>query len=1130
MFKKQMRLLVAMGLGAVLAFGSAPAALADEPTGDAQQAEANAAEVGDTQYATLSAAVEAAGDGATVRLLRDVKENVSIAVDKNITLDLNGKTLDLGTASLRVAGSLVIDDGTASELAISNDYKVTYQAGKIVSACASDAAVIAHSGGSVVLRDGIVESKKYTGIASVGNQDAAGHDVAQNSTVTVEGGYISAQEYAIGVYGNRGLLNMRGGAAESRDNGVIAGNGNVSNSMNCGGTEINISGGTLIGHITTQGYIAMGVYHPQEGVLNITGGTIYADGGAGIVMRAGELNMTGGEIIATGDAQGWAGDNKYNVPSTGIYYDLNAKYPGTKEGEGNNGLTISGGSVKAENNKAPVQVGGEAPEGVTFDAGISGGTFSAEFDKDLLVNNATLEKSDGGYGITRLVAATVDDAEYYTLQEAIDAAGDGATIKIANDITIVGEGTTISGKKLTIDLNGHVVRAANSIDGRITISDGAQVTLSDSADAKQDGSGQGKILATKKYGDGKKYNCGIIYTTGEGTSFTLESGLIDAASEFKEPTSEGQYGIGVFANAAVVIKGGKVQAGWYAISGNGNTGNGGTTVNVEGGILESTADYAIYNPNDGAVIISDGVVYGAAGGIFMNRGDLVVEGGIITSKGVGDTGDWGDGTGGQGKAAINLNGQYGDVAAIVTGGKITAEGDAVVVAAGSENEISLEVSGGTFSGMIDASYIVDGFTMGENEDGTYGVEPKNPSAVSAVSLIAYEGGEGDAGLPAPEWQFEDKLFVDGEEWGDEDAPFQWAWVDKDGESVAADEIAGAGVYTLTAWADPATPVVQVGEGDKTKTLDFTVDRVVLDEDDEPVTVEVREIVKDVEDPDAFRSVYGSGPTAQVASLFADDDSTDACDQAAPHAHVAEGTTFLTNGNESLPVEGGEVVLLWDALLSEVLGSETHMEQLTDKAMSEVGTSFKEAEAPKTQFQYIDLVDMANGNAWVQTADNAATTIFMPYGEDMTADDVIEVVYFDKLTRDYTLDLDEADLDKEIAASKAHKVKVTKAETGILFDIPSGDFGPIEVLSAKAKAAPEPPAPGPEPEQPEEPEQPGTPEKPEQPTQPEKSAQSEAPANGDELPATGDIAPVAIIASAALGATALGAGALARRKK
>lgn len=54
----------------------------------------------------MQAAIDAAQDGKTVMLLTDATEDVTIAAGKNITLDLNGKTLtntNAGKATLTIA-------------------------------------------------------------------------------------------------------------------------------------------------------------------------------------------------------------------------------------------------------------------------------------------------------------------------------------------------------------------------------------------------------------------------------------------------------------------------------------------------------------------------------------------------------------------------------------------------------------------------------------------------------------------------------------------------------------------------------------------------------------------------------------------------------------------------------------------------------------------------------------------------------------------------------------------------------------------------------------------------------------------------------------------------------------------
>ena len=70
--------------------------------------------IGDTEYATLQAAVDAAQDGDTIVLLKDVQESVSSSEDKRYTLNLNGHivTGDNNRVFTIAAGNLVIQNGT----------------------------------------------------------------------------------------------------------------------------------------------------------------------------------------------------------------------------------------------------------------------------------------------------------------------------------------------------------------------------------------------------------------------------------------------------------------------------------------------------------------------------------------------------------------------------------------------------------------------------------------------------------------------------------------------------------------------------------------------------------------------------------------------------------------------------------------------------------------------------------------------------------------------------------------------------------------------------------------------------------------------------------------------------------
>ena len=62
------------------------------------------------------------------------------------------------------------------------------------------------------------------------------------------------------------------------------------------------------------------MYHPQSGKLTISGDVdIYADGGVGVLMRAGTAEITGGTITGTGTAAGWVGDNNGSIENIKVF-------------------------------------------------------------------------------------------------------------------------------------------------------------------------------------------------------------------------------------------------------------------------------------------------------------------------------------------------------------------------------------------------------------------------------------------------------------------------------------------------------------------------------------------------------------------------------------------------------------------------------------------------------------------------------------------------------------------------------------------------------------------------------------------------------------------------------------------
>lgn len=306
--------------------------------------------------------------------------------------------------------------------------------------------------------------------------------------------------------------------------------------------------------------------------------------------------------------------------------------------------------------------------------------------------------------------AKIGTTEYATLKAAVYDATAGQTVTLINDVDLTTDDELDVNKMqdIVLDMNGHSIKGANADYKNICVS--GKLTLMDSKE-----NSTGKIYAETPYQDGV-YDKPLVEVNNDGV-FVMESGHINSV-----PAGNRQFVIGAYYNSTVIINGGTIESGWYAINGS-NDEYHNTTITINGGTLVSTADYAISHPQSGTLTINDGaVVYGAAGAIDMKRGNLVVNGGIMTSKGKGNTGNWGDGTGDPDKAALNFCAPYGDVKAIIKGGTITAEGDAVLIdAQPTEGKtVTLAIEGGTYSSDV-SKYCSPGYTATPNADGTYGI-------------------------------------------------------------------------------------------------------------------------------------------------------------------------------------------------------------------------------------------------------------------------------------------------------------------------------------------------------------------------------------------------------------------------
>ena len=137
--------------------------------GASEQAAAttDAAKVGETGYTTLAEAIAAAKDGDTVKLLADVIQNTMLTIDKNITLDLNGK-------NIYNTENIWSDTKQTYEL-ISVEAKVTITGNGSIEAKENDCYTINVKNGNLTIENGT-----FVGNVSVVQ--------VENGTLTISGG------------------------------------------------------------------------------------------------------------------------------------------------------------------------------------------------------------------------------------------------------------------------------------------------------------------------------------------------------------------------------------------------------------------------------------------------------------------------------------------------------------------------------------------------------------------------------------------------------------------------------------------------------------------------------------------------------------------------------------------------------------------------------------------------------------------------------------------------------------------------------------------------------------------------------------------------------------------------------
>ena len=237
------------------------------------------AQVGSKKYETLADAIRLATKGKTITLLTDVEQNTQLTINKNITLDLNGKTIK---NTVDIWG-----DNANAILSITNGAKVTITGNGTIDAKENDCYTI-----NVVKGDLTIENGTFYGNVSVVQ--------VQEGTLSVKGGTFDLHQKWEG--SSKYLFNCI-------DDAYANGSANVA-----------ISGGTFVGFdpsASPEGegtsYLALG-YAPTDN----------GDGTYGVKLAEGAYLL---QDYRSGDQASWTYPTQEGMAFAGWYKDASFTTP-----------------------------------------------------------------------------------------------------------------------------------------------------------------------------------------------------------------------------------------------------------------------------------------------------------------------------------------------------------------------------------------------------------------------------------------------------------------------------------------------------------------------------------------------------------------------------------------------------------------------------------------------------------------------------------------------------------------------------------------------------------------------------------------------------------------------------------
>lgn len=686
-----------------------------------------AAKMGNTLYPTLQAAITAAQENATVVLLQNVQETVTATNKNNITLNLNGKTvngeqkntvLTIDGGSVTMTGNGTITGGKSSDytqgggVTVTGGGKFTMKSGKIDHNTANQyggGVMVYH--GSFTMVGGAITNNNVSTSGTGGGVCVYNCIEAQTAQFTMNGGTISGNSNGIG--GGVGAFHWRLSADRTSviiNGGMITGNtatwgGGVSvSTADSGGTEyrgkININGGTITGNTANLGG---GVYASESivemGSPQVTRNNASSSGG-GVYVQAGEATIAGAEITGNTAKTGgglYAGhktrDTTVTMTSGKLYGNTATSHSADVYTNEKTTLTLpAAASMGGKLNDKPIT-------GWFWDG--SPRWTEKDNDRGSITMTKRVQALIAAYAQAPVARITRDgtDYDFGSLQTAFNTAADGETVEVLKN-TGSGflDGTANAVKHITVHIPaGCTVGTETAQYALVANGSNAELTVT----------GEGSLI-------GRNY--GVVVQNGG--KLIINGGAISSPQCGARVAGNGSTMI-----STLVVNGGTITGGTYGVAGNGT--RDGTIIEINGGSITGGSEIGagIYHPQNGTLTITGGEITGNVG-VQMCDGNLLVSGENTKITGSGkdeSTEKTGDGIIPDG-ASISLvyrgaapDSGYGMPSAKITGGLFISQQEKAVATYGWSNKDPQKtewcpdegfISGGTFSNDV-AEYAAD---------------------------------------------------------------------------------------------------------------------------------------------------------------------------------------------------------------------------------------------------------------------------------------------------------------------------------------------------------------------------------------------------------------------------------------